>query len=50
MYISADVLLLLQGAIFKVSWIIQMELRHWIQDKWEAIPYLVPAKIYEKDA
>ena len=38
MYISADVLLLLRGAILKVSLIIQMEPTHWIQDKWEAIP------------
>ena len=38
MYIIADVLLLLQGAILKVNLIIQMEPRHWSQDKWEAIP------------
>ena len=31
-------LLLLWGAILKVNLTIQMEPRHWIQDKWEAIP------------
>ena len=38
MYISVDVLLLLWGAILKVNLTIQIEPRHWIQDKWEAIP------------
>ena len=31
-------LLLLWGDILKVNLTIQMELRHWNQDKWEAIP------------
>ena len=30
-------LLLLWGEILKVNLSIQMELRHWNQDKWEAI-------------
>ena len=46
MYISADVFLLLRGAILKVNLIIQMELRIGFKTSGRRFP----GKIYEKDA